>query len=592
MLCFIHSTAVIRNRHYFRVLFALLSFISITGCSEDNSKQKYTEDQVNKPVSIKVSQVGYLPNGSKYAVVPSKSATRFVIKRETDDAVRYEGVLNKPENWPLSQEANLRSADFSEFTEQGKFYLEIAALPRSAPFVISDGVYFAPHIAAIKSFYFNRSGTELDATYAGKWAREAGHLDEVVTVHSSATASSLDSHTVVTSQKGWYDAGDYGKYTVNAAIATYTLLAAYEHNSQYYESLTIDIPERHNDMPDILDEVSWNLDWLATMQRYDGAAFHKVTTLEWPGKVMPHEDSEPLFAIGVSTSATLDLAAILAVASRVYQEQDPELAKQWLAQAEKAWEWAIENPNAPYIQPDDVQSGEYGDNTFDDEFFWAAVELYLATEDLRYLSHLSNNPVEFTVPGWANVETLGLISMLTRDKVSLPSVHYEKWRQKLLTLADDIVEQTMTSPYRVPMKEADFVWGSNSVLLNKAMILLAAHRLTSNDNYLKGVYQSIAYIFGMNATGYSFVTGIGNKTPMYPHHRISESDKVEEPIPGMLVGGPHSGHQDNCTYPYPLPADSYLDEWCSFSTNEIAINWNAPMVYVLGELNAMQKEPK
>ncbi|TAP32760.1 glycoside hydrolase family 9 [Alteromonas sp. KUL42] len=579
-------------RPYYHMLIASICCVLVIGCSEDNSRKKYTEDQVHKPVQIKMSQVGYLPNSSKLAIVSSPVATHFEIKRKIDHAVRYEGMLEKAKKWPLSHESNLFHANFGDFTEQDEFYLEIEGIP-SMSFTIGNSVYVEPHRAAIKSFYFNRSGTSLAPAHAGKWARPVGHLDEEVSVHSSATTTSLDSYAVLASKKGWYDAGDYGKYTVNSAIATYTLLAAYEHNPQYYDKLITNIPETKNDLPDLLDEVRWNLDWLATMQRYDGAAFHKLTTLEWPGKVMPHEDVEQRFVIGVSTSASLDLAATLAVASRVYQEHEPELAKQWLVQAEKAWEWAQQNPDTPYIQPNDVKSGEYGDSTFDDEFFWATAELYIATENPRYLDYLSNSHIEFTVPGWADVETLGLISLLTHGKDLLPSLLYEKWKQALLSLADAISNQITTSPYRIPMEEADFVWGSNSVLLNKAMVLLTARRFTNNNKgYLDIVHQSIAYIFGTNPTGFSFVTGIGNRTPMSPHHRISESDSVEAPIPGMLVGGPHSGHQDKCSYPYPMPADSYIDNWCSFSTNEVAINWNAPLVYVLGELNALLDKRK
>ncbi len=94
------------------------------------------------------------------------------------------------------------------------------------------------------------------------------------------------------------------------------------------------------------------------------------------------------------------------------------------------------------------------------------------------------------------------------------------------------------------------------------------------------------YILGRNPTGYSFVTGFGEKTPLHPHHRISQSDTVAAPVPGMLVGGPHAWQQDKCHYKSNEPTKSYSDSWCSYSTNEIAINWNAPLVYVLGALTS------
>ena len=77
---------------------------------------------------------------------------------------------------------------------------------------------------------------------------------------------------------------------------------------------------------------------------------------------------------------------------------------------------------------------------------------------------------------------------------------------------------------------------------------------------------------------------------MFPHHRVSAADSIADPIPGFVVGGPHSGQQDGCTYPSNLPAKSYIDDWCSYSTNEVAINWNAPLVYLVGAIESIIAE--
>ena len=98
---------------------------------------------------------------------------------------------------------------------------------------------------------------------------------------------------------------------------------------------------------------------------------------------------------------------------------------------------------------------------------------------------------------------------------------------------------------------------------------------------------SVSYLLGRNPTDYSFVTAFGNKPPMFPHHRISHSDGIAQPIPGMVIGGPQNGNQDGCDYPSSIPALSYLDDWCSYSTNEVTINWNAPLVYVLAGLHVL-----
>ena len=93
------------------------------------------------------------------------------------------------------------------------------------------------------------------------------------------------------------------------------------------------------------------------------------------------------------------------------------------------------------------------------------------------------------------------------------------------------------------------------------------------------------YILGKNPTGYSYVTGYGHKPPMRIHHRPSVDDGIEQPVPGFMAGGPHNGKQDGCTgYPSNYNAKCYFDDVCSYSTNEIAINWNAPLVYLLAAM--------
>ncbi len=116
-------------------------------------------------------------------------------------------------------------------------------------------------------------------------------------VHASGASTQRPALTVLPSAKGWYDAGDYGKYVVNSGISTYTLLAAYEHFSMFYQNRDLNIPESNNKIPDILDEALWNIEWLATMQDQDGSVYHKLTTLDWPGIEMPNIDTRERFLL-------------------------------------------------------------------------------------------------------------------------------------------------------------------------------------------------------------------------------------------------------------------------------------------------------
>jgi endoglucanase len=143
------------------------------------------------------------------------------------------------------------------------------------------------------------------------------------------------------------------------------------------------------------------------------------------------------------------------------------------------------------------------------------------------------------------------------------------------------------------MQPADFVWGSNAVALNQAMMLIQGFRLNGRREYLDAAQSLLDYVLGRNAVGQSFVTGFGLLQPMHPHHRISEADGIAEPAPGMLIGGPAPLQIDaqDCKVPYPsrLPAKSYLDNVCSYTTSEVAINWNAPLVYVAGALQFLTR---
>lgn len=273
----------------------------------------------------------------------------------------------------------------------------------------------------------------------------------------------------------------------------------------------------------------------------------------------------------------------MAYASRIYA-LEPELNGEystWLDAAKQAWLWAKKNPNLVYQQPEDVKSGEYGDDNFSDEFLWAAVELYLATLDIEYLVDFNIENVELVSPAWQHVSVLPLISLLNYQGSGIDSTLVTKARDKLLELADEYVQQYRDSIFKVAMVTPDFVWGSNSVALNKALVLAQAYKVSGKEEYKQAAEGGLDYILGQNPLAFSFVTGFGDNSVKFPHHRTSAADSVEAPIPGFVAGGPQPGKQDKCDYQFSSPAKTYVDDWCSYASNEVAINWNAPLVYML-----------
>ncbi len=538
--------------------------------------------------AIRINQLGFLPTSNKAAVVVSPSGDQFSIVRASDHQAIFCGSYAQAKTWAPSNE-NVRIANFSEVTTPGEYYLLDSGVRKSYTFRIADDVYQDAHKAAIKAYYYNRASAELEAQHAGPWARPMGHPDTNVLVHSSAASASRPEGTVLSAPKGWYDAGDYNKYIVNSGISVHTLLTAYEQLPNFYQNVGTNIPESSNAVPDILDEVMWNLEWMAKMQDADGGVYHKLTTKNFSGEVMPHETTAQRYVVQKTTAATLNFAATLAMASRIYSQFDaafPGKAQAYRQQALAAWQWAKANPQVLYTQPTDIKTGTYAENQLADEFAWAAAELFLLTEDAGYFNAFKTNLGDVITPWWGGVQTLGVISLLEQGENLLSSDDYNWVQSQFLVTADALLTQAQASAYGVTMNQSkEFGWGSNSSMLNQGWLLMIAYRATQNVAYRNASLATLDYVLGRNATGYSFVTGQGKKPPTHPHHRPSEADEVTDPVPGFLVGGPHSGQQDSeyCdVYPSNLAAKSYLDQWCSYATNEVTINWNAPLVYLLG----------
>ncbi|HTF81155.1 MAG TPA: glycoside hydrolase family 9 protein, partial [Cytophagales bacterium] len=229
------------------------------------------------------------------------------------------------------------------------------------------------------------------------------------------------------------------------------------------------------------------------------------------------------------------------------------------------------------------RTGEYGDNNFSDEFQWAALEMYMTTKVDSFYTLAGTLPATINIPGWQNVRALGYVTLANMRSVLTPIADTTKIKTAVLGLANGFRTLATTSAMRIPMNDGDFYWGSNGVAATQGVFLLNAFNITKDTTYLNAAISSLDYIMGRNATGYSFVTGYGTNAPMNIHHRISTADGVLEPIPGFLVGGPNTDAQTDCgvtAYPAGGKAKSYIDAKCSYSTNEIAINWNAPFAYL------------
>ncbi|POY40185.1 cellulase [Flavobacterium alvei] len=546
--------------------------------------------QENKGLTILVNQLGFKPNSEKRAFISDSEERNFKIINNSNQEIVFKGEISSPKYWEPSG-TNVGIADFSSIQKPGKYSIVVGN--SSKTITIDNSVYEALGTKSLEAFYLARASEPVLEKYAGIYARPLGHPDNIVFIHASAATDKRPEGTTIFSPRGWYDAGDYNKYIVNSGITVHTLLQLYELFPEYCKTLKLKIPENSNQVPDLLDETLVNLRWMLTMQDpNDGGVYHKLTSKYFCGMVMPEDDKLERFVVMKSTAATLDFAAVMAKANRIFFKMDPNFANSCLVASKNAWNWAQKNPNVLYVQPKDISTGEYGDNKIEDEKYWAAIELYLSTKNADYLNDLPTN-LKITTPTWSQVESLGAFSLIaSTDKVPDSKIKdkIELVKQNLLKTADQLCQANQVSPFRISMNS--FSWGSNSDLANQSLLLLHAYKISGDKKYLKTAEDCLHYILGSNPLNMCFVTSFGENSPKHIHDRRSSADKIETPIPGLLVGGPTTAARSDCgesNYKSNFPALSYLDMECSYSTNEIAINWNAPLAFLVNAINTINQ---
>lgn len=426
-----------------------------------------------------------------------------------------------------------------------------------------------------------RCGEELAEPFAGKWGHGACHLGPA---HVYG-----DESRQFDGCGGWHDAGDYGKYIVAAGKAVADLLLAYEWYPQAFQK-QIPLPESDDHMPDVLHECKVELDWMMKMQDpLTGGVYHKLTTKQFPPlDCMPEDDTADLVASPISSTATASFAATLALAARIYEPFQSQYAALCMEKAELAWNWLEHHTNYPsFHNPEDVGTGEYGDEEDGDERYWAAAELYRTTGKERYhqafIEQYHRADYSLYELGWTNMSGYGSISYLTSTRHKQEDIA-EQLHQGFLNKASEFARISQCDGYGISLRPDDYIWGSNMNVFNHAMILLFANSLLDNNSYSGIIAQHIHYIFGTNVFGISYVTGCGSYAMSNPHHRPSVGDGIDEAVPGMLSGGPNKNLQDEYALEHlqgSAPAASFVDHIESYATNEITIYWNSPAVFVL-----------
>ena len=558
---------------------------------------------------IRLNQVGFAPNQEKTATIDVDSlhaAPCEVLICDAEGQTVWSGVASETMVNPVSGKFR-QIVDFSDFQKVGEYQMNLMNPnnPNPQKFIIAEHPYRELTRKALRAFYYRRASMPIEEPYAEGYARPAGHPDDHVLVHASAATEERPEGTVISSPGGWYDAGDYNKYIVNSGYTMGVWLMAYEMNRAYFDTLNLNIPESGLSMPDMLAEAMYNIRWMMTMQDTDGGVYHKLTEPAFEGFIRPDQCKKPRYVVLKTTAAALDFAATMALAARVYAPFDPDFCAQAKEAAEMAYLWALEHPEVYYDQPamneeykPEITTGAYDDFDVQDEFYWAATELYLLTGEPAYKEMAEEKcPDQYVSAVWGNVGELAHLEWMMHPKGVETFADDCKWRL-LLHLEAPICNATgnaIQSVYRCPYgnEPEDFFWGCNSEgCCWRGVECLYAYRLTGDKNYLVNAERCLNYILGQNSTGYCFVTGFGTKPTSHPHHRLSFSHP-KGTHPGFLAGGPNRMRQDAETdgvkYPKDVtPDESYLDEQPSYASNEVTINWNVTLFALTAGIDALQ----
>lgn len=529
------------------------------------------------PFGIFVNQAGYTKDAVKRAVMPFESDEFRIVDGLGN--CKYEG---KTEYFGYDEASGdtVYTADFTDFREVGEYRVS-AGGKTSAVFRISENVYGKVFHDTAKAFYYLRCGCGLDKKHAGVYHHGV--------CHDSAALLWSDRSTSLDVSGGWHDAGDYGRYVTPGACAAAHLLYAFKMYPTAFASLKLNIPE--DNMPDILSEVKYELEWLLKMQRADGGVYHKVTTQLHAPFVMPEDDREQLYVFDVSSMATADLAAVAALACGMYKKYDSDFSGRLFAAAKRSLDWLDKNPEfIGFRNPEGCNTGGYGQWGDDSNRYWAYAEMYALTGDMQYhdkMLSLMEKGFSLTGLGYGDMGGLGSLAYLLCTKI-----RDEKTVALLKKAFDDhaanLKEISDNCGYGVAMRAGDYHWGSNMSVMKNGMIFAINDYLNGDSSARKYAERQLDYLLGVNALGISYVTGSGEFRCNYPHLRPTFADGIDECIPGMVAGGPNGRpadpHAREIIKEGTPPMKCYADDTASYSLNEITIYWNSPTVFVLGYL--------
>lgn len=509
-------------------------------------------------------------------------ANTFEIKRSSDDVTVYSGNTTVWENGATHADSGDKAwhGDFSDFNTPGEYYIYDASNNlRSYSFKVDNDLYNDLLVSSLRVFYYQRCGAAITSEYGGNWIHNL--------CHSNDQTAQLYYNGVEGNPKdlsgGWHDAGGLNKYIPLLSDAIFPLLMSYEINPDVYGDNN-NIPESGNGVPDILDEIKWETDWMLKMQDENGAV-HTKTYMFWD-EVNIDQDNNPRYYTKTSTWATASFAACLAHASRVFDantefgSEYPGYASVLLTAAENAWAYLSANPE---MTPDtgSLESGDEkltADSNLDKRFrIWAAAELFNTTNDDSYDTYFKANYNDISGTSqyghhplspstnyfhFKSANDLNKAYIVYIQSSGADSSIVTELKQSLRNAVDNMVTiyNNETDPY---IAEGGWIsWGSNYFKALLADLLIYAIELninpSSNAIYKELGEEYIHYFHGRNPLSYTYLTNMGPKGANLGGDKCSmgifhlwfmtsdlyeDKDSTYGPAPGYLISGPNANEQ-------------------------------------------------
>lgn len=482
---------------------------------------------------IHVDHFGYLPSSKKIVVISDpvvgynsaetftcSSNDEFMIRDWFTDEIVFTGVLT-PWNQGITHDQSgdiVWWFDFSALSAVGSYYVyAVDQNAASGRFEIADCVYDDALKHAVRAMYYQRCGAEKNAVNAyPAWSDDACHIssNQDVACHLVGDPNS----PALDLSGGWHDAGDYNKYVNFAFEAMLDLCDAFAMNPSIWTD-DFNIPESGNGVPDILDEIKYELDWLLKMQNDDGSVFCMVGAEEYGAASPPSADAIQRVHGPASTASSLSAAAMFAAAAPLFTG---DYAIQLSDAAANAWNWANQNPDVVFYNSGVIVSGEQQTDVYETNMrkMIAAVYLYDSTGESIYREYVENNYTEAHMIQWQFVypfetaiqNSLVKFSLMADVSVDVANAIQSVYTSSLEENNPDNLPAYLnaTDAYMAYMADQNYTWGSNTFKARQAMSLMnmTYYGLSENVEYNNASEGYLHYFHGVNPNGICFLTNM------------------------------------------------------------------------------------